>query len=172
MIIICGLPGTGKTTICKKIEQELNYKYISDWDIFYQNNIKIDELKNKFEISKKYSNIIFDYMKNHQNENLIIDLEYSISPNDFVINKFSKYAKIIYLGFLTVNENLLFNLFKASSENENIEEFELKTKTKFYKKMSEDYFKECEKFNLDFIDINKEKNKLLVELFNKIKSSI
>jgi len=172
MIIICGLPGTGKTTLCKKIEQELNYKYISDWDIFYQNNIKIDELQNKFEISKNYSNIIFDYIKNHKNEKLIIDLEYSISPNNFVIYEYSKYAKIIYLGFLSTNENILFNLFKASSENKNIEESELKTRIEFYKKMSKDYFNECEKLKLDFIDINKDKNKLIEELFNKIKSSI
>lgn len=172
MIIICGLPGTGKTTLCKKIEQELNYKYISDWDIFHQNNIKFNELQNKLEISKNYSNIIFDYMKNHKNENLIIDLEYSISPNDFILYEFSKYVKIIYLGFLSASENILFNLFKASSENKNIEEFELKTKIKFYKKMSEAYFKQCENLKIHFIDINKDKNKLIEELFNEIRLSI
>lgn len=172
MIIICGLPGTGKTTLCKKIEKELNYKYVSDWYIFNQNNVKINEFQNKFEISRNYSNILSDYIKIHKNEKLIIDLEYSLSPNDFAIYEFSKYTKIIYLGFLSVNENILFNLFKESSENKNLKESELRKKIEFYKKMSEDYFKECEKLKIDFIDINKDKNKLIEELFNKIKSSI
>jgi hypothetical protein len=111
-------------------------------------------------------------MKNNKNENLIIDLEYSISPNDFILYEFSKYVKIIYLGFLSASENILFNLFKASSENKNIEESELKTKIKFYKKMSEAYFKQCENLKIHFIDINKDKNKLIEELFNEIKLSI
>lgn len=172
MIFICGLPGTGKTTLCKKIEQELSYKYVSDWEIFNKSNIKIDELKNKFEISKNYSKFIFDYIKNNKNEKFVIDLEYSISPSDFMVSECFKNSKIIYLGFLSASEDVLFNLFKASSENQDIDELELKTKIEFYKKMSEDYFQDCKKLKIDFVDINRDKKKIIEEIFSDIKTSI
>ena len=33
-LIICGLPGTGKTSLVHKIFDEYKYRIISDWDIF------------------------------------------------------------------------------------------------------------------------------------------
>ena len=32
-IIICGLKGTGKTSLCKEIEKEYGFNYINDYTI-------------------------------------------------------------------------------------------------------------------------------------------
>ena len=32
-IIICGLPGTGKTNLAKTIVEEYKFNIVSDWDI-------------------------------------------------------------------------------------------------------------------------------------------
>ena len=34
MVIINGLPGTGKTTLAKMLVNEYSYKYVNDWEIF------------------------------------------------------------------------------------------------------------------------------------------
>ena len=62
---------------------------------------------------KDFELICINNASTDESEKIVIDLEYSISPSDYVMHKFSKYAKITYLGFLSVNENILFNLFKS-----------------------------------------------------------
>lgn len=172
MIIICGLPGTGKTTLCKKIETNLNYQYISDWDIFEQNNVVINRLENKLFISQKYSSLILDFIKTHSKKNLVLDLEYSITPEDFVSSEISKLAQIYYLGFISVDEKSLFSLFKNSSESSNLNNDELMTKIEYLKNMSNIYYKQCMAFNIDFIDINKDKKIIIDEILNQIKTLI
>ena len=59
-ILICGLPGTGKTTLTKTRGEQFNIKTISDWDIFYQWEIKIDKFEDKKNVSKKYSKLLME----------------------------------------------------------------------------------------------------------------
>ena len=98
-IIICGLPGTGKTTLSKIISEKYNIDLISDWNIFNTNEITINEFENKNDISKKYSKFLLEQINNYKN--VVVDLEYSISPQDFV-NYGNKGDIVIYLGFVSV----------------------------------------------------------------------
>ena len=52
-ILISGLPGTGKSTIARKISKEYNFRYISDWEVFEKNNITFKEFENKISVSEK-----------------------------------------------------------------------------------------------------------------------
>lgn len=168
-ILICGLPGTGKTTLTKTIGEQFNIKTISDWDIFYQWEIKIDKFEDKKNVSKKYSKLLMEEI--FKFDNIVVDLEYSISPKDF-IDLNCKECTIVYLGFIKENETDLFNLFRQSSSNLKYTDKELKEKVSFYKQMSYNYKKECEKYDLKFFDVNKDRKTLLIEILSFLKVAI
>ena len=170
MIIVCGLPGTGKTMLCKRLQDKLNCEYISDWEIFDKNNVVIDNLQNKLEVSKNYSSLILDYINDNKDKNIVIDLEYSISPKCFADSNICEFSTIIYLGFIETPENILFELFSKSSSNQKYDEAQLKSKIKFYKEMSEIYFNQCRLYNLNFIDINKDRNEIINSIISNIKA--
>lgn len=169
IIIICGLPGTGKTTLSKKIAEEFKFQYVNDWELFNSNNIFVNEFENKIEVSKKHSQVIIDFIKENSNNNLVLDLEYSLSPKDFINSNIKDFVEIIYLGFVSVRKEMLFDLFRKSSSNENVLDEELKKQIKFYKEMSLLFCDECKKYNLDFIDINSDRNKILNIIIEKLK---
>ena len=169
MLVISGLPGTGKTTLCKKVAKELNYDYASDWQIFNQNNIAIDRLQDKFEVSKQYSKIVLDYILANKDKNIILDLEYSVSPQDFAEGSVLDNESIIYLGFVSVGEDILFNLFKQKLDNISVTDDGLKTQIAFYKEMSKKFFNQCQELNIKYVDINKDKKEILTEIYNSIK---
>lgn len=155
-LIICGLPGTGKTSLVHKIFDEYKYRIISDWDIFEKYNIVINKIEDKNIVSEKYSKLLLDYI-NNQNDNIIVDLEYSISPSDFV--KYNKYSniQIVYLGFVSVEVKTLFDLFRNSESNCKYADDELKLLIKFYKEMSVEYKQQCDKLDIKFFNINKDR---------------
>lgn len=168
IIIINGLPGTGKTTLCKKIANEFNFEYVNDWEIFEKKSVIFNEFDNKLLISQKYSKIIFEFINNNKEKNIVLDLEYSISPSDFVNKNIEEYTKVIYLGFVSVDEDVLYNLFKQSSANGGINVEMLLKKVKFYKEMSSVYFEDCLKNDLEFIDINRDRNEIINEIILKL----
>lgn len=146
-IVICGLQGTGKTTLSKKIVEELNFNYINDYSILKntKNSCKSD---------------IINFIKS--NDNYVIDLCYSLSPCDC-----SKLNCIVYfLGFSSIDTELLYNLMTAKGENV--------TKSQIEKNitLSQQYQKECEKFNIPFYDINKDRSIILDCIFKDIKSKL
>lgn len=65
MILICGLPGTGKTTLSKLIEKELGFKYVSDWQL--DDNKLLD-----FVLSGKDEKIVLDIDMRHLDEESIM----------------------------------------------------------------------------------------------------
>lgn len=167
-IVICGLPGTGKTSLVHKIFDEYKYRIISDWDIFEKYNIVINKNEDKNIVSKKYSKLVLDYI-NNQNDNVVVDLEYSISPSDFI--KYNNYSDvfIIYLGFASVDEKTLFNLFRSSESNNKYTDDELQLQIKFYKEMSVEYKQQCDKLDIKFFDINKDRKIIFESIMNAIK---
>ena len=169
MIILNGLPGTGKTTLSKTFVSERGYTYISDWEIFKENKIEINEFKNKNTISKKYSKLIADYVIKNKNNKVIFDLEYSISPDDLIKNKLNEVAQCFYLGFTSLPNETIFNLFRKSSSNDNKSDDKLKQEIEFYKNSSLKYQQQCKKHNLEFIDVCKDKQLIFEEILQKIK---
>ncbi len=166
--IISGLAGTGKTTLCKRIENEFGYHYVNDWTLFNNNKISLDKFEDKNKISEKYSHMLFNYILKNNDKNLVIDIEYSISPTDFVNSEISNICKIIYLGFVSLSNDVLFNLFKNSSANKNINDKDLLKMIEFYKKISINYQKQCLNNNLEFIDVNKDRNEIIESIINSL----
>lgn len=68
--IVCGLQGTGKTTLSKRIVNDLGYKYINDYTI----------CPDGFNKQK-----IIDFARN--NDSFVIDLSYSLDPADCAMLK-------------------------------------------------------------------------------------
>ncbi|MBQ9790695.1 MAG: hypothetical protein IJW24_03775 [Clostridia bacterium] len=169
MIIINGLPGTGKTTLSKMFANSYGYKYFNDWEIFKANNIQINELEDKNIISEKYSKLIADYVIKNKDDKVVFDLEYSISPNDLIKHGLNGIAQSFYLGFTSLSNDTIFNLFRKSSSNDNVSDDELKQKIDYYKNCSLDYQKQCEEYNLEFIDICKDRKLIFEEILDKIK---
>ena len=169
MIIINGLPGTGKTTLSKILVSEFAYKYVNDWNILKQNNIKVNKLEDKVLISNKYSKLIADNILSYKEDKVVFDLEYSISPDDLAKLRLNEIAQCFYLGFATLPNETIFNLFRKSSSNDNKSDDELKQEIEFYKNSSIEYQKQCNKHNLEFIDICKDRKLIFEEILLKIK---
>ena len=143
-ILICGLQGTGKTTLSKRISKDFNFKYINDYSIF--------NLKN--ENSKR---AIVDFICG--NDNYVIDLCYSLTPSEC-----SKLNCITYfLGFSSIEPKVLYKLMKEKGENITLNQIENN------RAQSQQFQEECKKFNISFYDINKDRNMLLDCIVNEVK---
>ena len=163
-IIVCGLIGTGKTTICQKISKKLNMKYIDLYSIVDSKEISQD----KFQMSKMLKVKIDNYLETL--DNCVIDCDYLILPKDFNEYRVNKNFNIIYLGFNDVNINLLLNKFIMDYESKNIkyDKEKLFEKLKYYKSVSNKVYKDCKKYNYKFFDINRNKQEVIDEVLNYI----
>ena len=166
-ILIVGLPGTGKTTFAKILKEKYGFQSISDWDIFAENNIKTNAKENKIAISSQYSKILLNQI-NALPDNFVVDLEYSISPNDFVQHNTDKSLKIVYLGFISLENNTLFNLFRKNKANKNYSDSQLMEQINFYKEMSKQYQHQCNQHNISFFDINKDRQEAINDILKHL----
>ena len=168
-ILICGLPGTGKTTLSHIIAEKYGFVVKNDFSIFNELSINIKNQENKKKISKDYSKLLYGYMQKTQG-NVVYDFEYSILPNElkhFNLDKF----KIVFLGFYSLPEEIIFNLFRKSSTNDKMTDEELKHKIMLYKRLSKNCKEECEKYGFKFFDINKDRNIIFDEILKYFKLS-
>lgn len=145
-IIICGLKGTGKTTLCKEIEREHGFTYINDYTI-------CDDFINPLSIKSFIEN----------RDNYVIDLHYSLKPKKLA--KF-KNCLVYVLGFINVPEDVLFNLFNKGGEDVTLKQI----KRKF--KLSLKFKKQCEKYGVTFIDINHDRNEIINGILDEIKQKL
>jgi len=163
-LLISGLPGTGKTNLANTICEEYKFDIVSDWDIFQKFNIDIKPFENKKTISENYSKLLLDYINNKNN--IVVDLEYSIIPKDFIKYNNFQNVQIIYLGFVSIDEKTLFKLFRNSDSNNKYTDNELMLRIKFYKEMSALFKEQCDKYGLKFFDINKDREEIQKEILN------
>ena len=167
--IINGLPGTGKTTLSKQISKEFNIEYINDWEILKSHNIENKIGNQSVLFCKQYQNIILQYIKEHKNKDIVLDLEYSLHPSTFIDEKLDNFSKMICLGFASLNEETLLSLFSNSSANKNIKEKDLINKINLYKKESLEMQNACDGTNVHFVDICESRDKILSEILNLLK---
>ena len=148
-IVICGAVGSGKTTLAHHIASEYSYTYVADWDIFKNHSIKTSK-DISFATKVMHSNLLLDSINNMQGE-VVLDSEFSVAPS---VAKEYKDIVVIYLGFVSVKEDILLDLFdKKDSKNKyNI------SNIKDIKNLSKTFYKECNKYAMQFFDINKEKS--------------
>ena len=166
MIIINGLKGTGKTTLCKQIASTYDYTYINDYEILAKQNASLNDMS---KIDKKHSKIICEYLLKHINEKMVVDLEYTISPTECYKHGLEKLATCIYLGYATVDYDILYKMYNENPKNKlNCEQ--LKDYVKQIKDKSVSYYKECMKLNIKYIDISENKNSIIDNIVKSLKT--
>ena len=154
-IILCGLIGTGKTTIAKQYSEKFGYEYIDLYDVInsdYSDNDKINA-------SNVLKNEIDNYLFKRSKDKVIIDCNYLILPDDYANYQFNDNYEIIYLGFNDIDINVLFEKFSKDYEKKNIDfdSEELKSQLLYLNKISKKVYEDCKKYNYKYFDINKDK---------------
>lgn len=101
-IYLIGMPGSGKTTIGKKLSKKLNYNYIDiDNEIEKSFNMTIKEIINKFGIGT-FRNLETNFLKGITNNNNIVSCGGGI-----VLNKLNKDLMSGLVIFIDVDLNIL-----------------------------------------------------------------
>jgi len=161
-IILCGLIGTGKTTIAKQYSEKFGYEYIDLYDVL---NLDINDDDKEY-ASKFLKDEIDNYLIKKTTDKCIIDCNYLILPQDFVNYNSNKYYEIIYLGFNDIDVNMLFEKFSNDYEKKNInyDTVELKKKLFYFNEISKKVYNDCKKYNYKYFDINKDKKSVLEEI--------
>ena len=161
-LIICGLVGTGKTTIAKNICEELNYEYV---DLYEKIDENIDT-KDKEKASKLLAKDINKYLINAIDKKCIIDCDYLILPNEFYCCDAKDNYNIIYLGFNSVDIELLFKKFSEDYKKKNItyDSKELRKQIEYFKYISNKVYLDCQKYNYKYFELNKEKSLVIEEI--------
>jgi len=140
-IIICGLPGTGKTTLSKEICKKNNYNYVSDFDIIKEEQSL--SLLNKFLL---------------KNDNFVLDIDYRNYNEDLLFNS-QQEVKIIYLVYgEKVTLDMLNLVFKGSKEKSELQE---------YLMLSSKYRELCLNNNLTMYEIGKNREEVLQQILEK-----
>lgn len=145
-IVVCGQKGTGKTTLCKRISSELNFKYISDFDIC---GGECNPQK------------ILDFENN--NDGYVFDLLLSVRAKDC---KKMQNAYCVFLAFAQADERLLQEKMSIHGERVTL------SKIRRLKAQGKKIMGECGKSNIPFFDIDKNRDEMLSEIFDGIKSKV
>lgn len=142
-IIICGLPGTGKTTLAKALCENLHLNYNHDWEILTNNT---DHLKQITNFITKYNDFV-------------LDLDYR-NYDEMLKFKTDNNLKIIYLVF---DERLTIDILKKIFKDEkSIEELSL------YISLSEKYKTFCNDNKLTLYEINKDREIIIKNIIKNI----
>lgn len=166
-ILICGLPGTGKTTLSHIIAEKYGFNVENDFSIFKELGIIINNYEDKENISKNYSNLLLEHIINSKTIS-VFDFEYSVLPSE--LEKFKpNEIMVVYLGFVGLSEDTLFELFRKNQSNAEMSNEELKHKISLYKNLSKVCKEDCEKHGFPFFDINKDRPLIFEEVLKTIK---
>lgn len=135
-IVVCGVQGTGKTTLSKMLAEKHGFSYINDYKI-------CENIKDK--------KAIIDFVSGH--DKFVVDLCYSLTPKDCAS---LENCLVYFLGFVSVDEKLLLTLMREKREDISLE------KIKQIKKQGLKFKDECKKYNIKFFDVDKDR-KIIIE---------
>ncbi len=176
-IIIAGISRGGKTTICRGISKRTNYNHMMLDPIVrgFQNNFPetgITHVDNIINVSKNlapFINTIIEDMP-YNEQPLLLDT-YHIVPRDYIslINK--AYCNIYFVGYPDISplEKLReMRIYDKRKENTILTDEKLLEKCK--EKINESKYiqRECEKYNLPFINTSYKRNAVIDNFINQI----
>ena len=164
IVFVCGLPGTGKTTLCKNLATQYNLTYINDYEILSKFNLKFE---NSLEIiDKDYSYQVNEFFSEFDIENCIFDFNYCILPEK--INKLLKLREsvIVYLGYYEVEIDDLVNRFKERYQDFDVNY--IKQLCELFIEVSKKYKVLCDESEIDFVSINNDKQAVMKKLQTEI----
>lgn len=167
-IILLGLPGTGKTTICKNLQKRHNFSYVTDYEILKSFGINFN---NSYEIiDKDYFYYINEYFNKYNPKNCIFDLNYCILPSKF--KNFYNFSNsiIYYLGFYGIKDDDFQNLIK--NKKSNFSQNEILKIAKLLLDVSQKYKSLCEQNKIEFVSIGYNREEIIKRLEDKISEKI
>lgn len=159
-IFILGLPGTGKTTLSKRLAGTLGMKYISDFEVV---GVAQGMLTHFDMICHDHFEEIKEYLLSHSEDDFVFDLDYSVPPEK--VRELPGDKLIYYLGFAGADPVVLSEKMQGEKDNfpAPYEDFInlLISSSNLFKSL-------CEKNQIRFITINSEKNAIIEKLQNEI----
>lgn len=181
-IIIAGVPRAGKTTICSKLASTLQYQHLAmDWVLmalekaFPQAGVCHTDCWDFVETSKTFIKFMKEAVETDNYDKfdyrLAFDL-YHITPKDYFENIDTKYCEIYFFGYPNITVEEKFKQIRQfdtpydwTSQREDEVVIEHITK---YIEISKWLKTECEKYQLPFIDISEDREKVIEEFVSKI----
>jgi broad-specificity NMP kinase len=176
IIIIAGIPRSGKSTVAKTISEAHNYSYIpfdsfvSTFNKLYP-NLGITHYDNYKVVSKRVAPFLKELIKhiNYEDISVVIDI-YQLTPDDVRKYELDKISKIIYFGYTEISLEDKYNFIRKYSRSsdwtESLSEEELKAIIQEYIDESIEVKKKCEEYNIPFIDTGKDFKKTIKEAIN------
>lgn len=183
-IIIAGVPRSGKTTLCSQLVQNLQYQHLT-MDIimiafekaFPQTEIRHTDGWDFIKTSKSFVNFMKIITQtgnyNKLNYKLVFDM-YHITPKDYYENIDKDSCDIYFFGYPNISvEEKILEIRNFDTEHDwtsKVNDKVLLEHVKDYIEISKWLQKECEKYKLPFIDISKNRDKVINDFIKMIKS--
>jgi len=176
IVIIAGIPRSGKSTVAKNISEVHNYSYIpfdslvSTFNKLYP-DLGITHYDDYKVVSKKVAPFIKELIKhiNYEEISVVIDI-YQLNPDDVREYKLDRISKIIYFGYTEISLEDKYNFIRKYSRSsdwtESLSEEELKEIIQEYINDSIEIKKKCEEYDIPFIDTGNDFKKTIKEAIN------
>lgn len=185
-IIIAGVPRSGETTICSKLAESLKYQHlamdsiiISFEEAFPETGVLHTDCWEFIETSKKFIKFMKRLSKTGNYDKfeyrLAFDL-YHITPKDYYENIDKNRCDIYFFGYpnITVDEKFkdIRNFDTKYDWTSKKEDKIVLEHVKNYIEISKWLQKECQKYNLPFIDISRNREKVIDDFVEMILNNI
>lgn len=181
-IIIAGVPRSGKTTICAKLAESLKYQHMAMDAIviafekaFPETGVRHTDCWDFIDTSKSFIKFMKSLSETEVYDKcdyrLVFDL-YHITPKDYYENIDTSCCEIYFFGYPNISvENKLKEIRKFDTEwdwtSKVSDDVVIDHITK-YIEISKWLEEECQKYNIPFIDISRDREKVIDDFVEKI----